>query len=64
MAGRDTFDLEIFCGVSGEFEDFCGEVFEDGSDVNGGWKRYSLVAKWLIWDLGRCEWSLLREAWA
>lgn len=36
MAWRDALDFEIFSGVSGELEDFGGEVFEDGSEVDGG----------------------------
>lgn len=36
MAGGDTLDLEIFRGISCQFEDFGSEVFEDGCDVDGG----------------------------
>lgn len=36
VAGGDALDLEILGGVSGEFEDFGGKVFEDGGDVDGG----------------------------
>lgn len=32
----DTLDFEILCSVTGKFEDFSCEVFEDGSDVDGG----------------------------
>ena len=39
MTGRDTLDFEILGGVACEFEDFSGEVFENGSDVDGGWKE-------------------------
>ncbi len=38
MAGCDSLDFEIFGGVTGELEDFGGEVFEDGCDVDGGWR--------------------------
>lgn len=36
MAWRNALDFEIFCGVAGEFENFGGKVFEDGSKVDGG----------------------------
>ena len=36
VAWRDALDLEVLCGVSGELEDFGGEVFEDGGEVDGG----------------------------
>ena len=32
----DTLDFEILCSVTGKLEDFGCEVFEDGSDVDGG----------------------------
>lgn len=34
MAGRDTLDLEIFGSVSGQLEDFGGEVLQDGGEVD------------------------------
>ena len=39
MTGRDTLDFEILGGVACEFENFSGEVFENGSDVDGGWEE-------------------------
>lgn len=36
MAGCDALDLQVLGGVSSEFEHFGGEVFKDGSDVDGG----------------------------
>lgn len=35
MARRDTLDLEILGSVACEFQDFGGEVLEDGSNVDG-----------------------------
>ena len=34
MPGRDTLHFEILAGVSGEFENFGGEVLEDGGGVD------------------------------
>jgi len=34
MPGNDTLLLVIASGVTGEFENFCGEVLEDGSEVD------------------------------
>ena len=45
MARGDAFDFEVLCRVAGEFEDFGGEVFEDGSDVDGSFRCQSRV--WL-----------------
>lgn len=39
VARGDTLDLEILGGVPGEFEDFGGQVFEDGSDIHGSYRR-------------------------
>lgn len=36
MAWRDALDFQIFGGISGEFEDFGGEVFENSGEVDGG----------------------------
>ena len=36
VTGRDTLDLEILAGVSGELEDFSREVLEDGTGVHSG----------------------------
>ena len=36
MAGRDTLDLEVLAGVSGELEDLGGQVLKDGGRVDGG----------------------------
>ena len=36
MTRGDTLDFEILCSVTGKLEDFGCEVFEDGSDVDGG----------------------------
>ena len=36
VAGRDALDFEVFGRVAGEFEDFGGEVLEDGGNVDGG----------------------------
>jgi len=32
----DTLDLEVLGGVTREFEDFCGQVFKDSGDIDGG----------------------------
>lgn len=32
---RDALDLEILAGVSGQFEHFCREVFQNGRRVDG-----------------------------
>lgn len=48
MTGRDSLDLEILSSVAGEFEYFGGEVFEDGSDVDGGWEGRRLVGWWRV----------------
>lgn len=37
MTRRDTLDFEVLGGVSGKFENFGGQVFEDGSEVDGGY---------------------------
>ena len=34
MARCNTLDLEIFGGVSCEFENFSGQIFEDGGEVD------------------------------
>jgi len=36
MAGSDALDLEILGRVASQFKDFGGEIFEDGSEVDGG----------------------------
>jgi hypothetical protein len=36
VTGNDTALLVVTGGVSGEFEDLGTEVFEDGSQINGG----------------------------
>jgi hypothetical protein len=36
MARCNTLDFQIFGCVTCEFEDFCGQVFEDCGDVDGG----------------------------
>lgn len=33
----DTLDLEILGGVACEFQDFSGQVFQDSSNVDGGY---------------------------
>ena len=60
MTGRDSLDLEILSGVAGEFEYFGGEVFEDGSDVDGGWEDGRSVGWWRVTGTlshgrGECE---------
>lgn len=47
VTGRDALDLEILGGVTGKFEDFRGQVFKDGSDIDGGCKRAQLVS-WTV----------------
>lgn len=37
----DALDFQVFCGVAGEFEDFCGQIFEDGGDVDGGFGAHA-----------------------
>lgn len=34
VAGGNTLDFEILCGISCELEDFSGQVFEDGGYVD------------------------------
>ena len=38
VARGDALDFEVLGGVAGEFENFSGEILEDGSDVYGSWK--------------------------
>lgn len=39
MAWRYALDFEILRRVPSKFEDFRGEVFENGSDIDGGWRE-------------------------
>lgn len=41
MTRGDTLDLEVLGGVTREFQDFCGQVFKDSGDIDGG---YCLLA--------------------
>lgn len=41
MTGRNTLDLEILGSVAGQLEYFGGQVLENCSDVDGGWKDSS-----------------------
>lgn len=34
VSGRDTFDLQVLCGVASEFEDFGRKVLQDGRAVH------------------------------
>lgn len=43
VAGGDTLDLEVLGGVTGEFEDFGSQVFEDGGDIDGSCRRALLI---------------------
>jgi|TARA_R110002003_G_scaffold123_9_gene11160 hypothetical protein len=36
MAWRYALDLKVLCSVACEFEDFGGQVLENGSQVDGG----------------------------
>ena len=36
MARSDTLDFQILGSIACEFEDFGGEIFEDGGDVDSG----------------------------
>ncbi len=45
VTGGDTLYFEIFRGVPGKLENFRGEVFEDGGDVDGSWKQV-IVSLW------------------
>ena len=36
MTWRDTLDLEVLGRVTGEFEHFGGQVFQDGGTVDSG----------------------------
>jgi hypothetical protein len=36
MPGRDSFDLEIFASISSQFEDFGGQILENGGCVDSG----------------------------
>ena len=40
MARRDALDLKIFSGVASQLENFGGEIFEDGGDVDGSYREY------------------------
>ena len=42
MAGCDTLDFEILCGISCELEDFGSQVLEDSCDVDGGCSNESV----------------------
>lgn len=44
MAGGYALDLEIFAGISGQFEDLRGEVLEDGGRVDGSGGSHALLA--------------------
>ena len=37
MTRGDTLHLEVLGGISSKFEDFSGQVFEDGRDVDGSY---------------------------
>ena len=37
VAGSDTLDFQVLGGVSSKLEDFGGQVFKDGSDVDGSY---------------------------
>lgn len=39
MTGGDTLNLKVLGSVAGKFEDFGGQVFQDGSDVDGSLKK-------------------------
>lgn len=45
VARGDTLDLEILGGVASEFEDFRGQIFEDGGDIDGRCKQAQLVPR-------------------
>ena len=36
MARSDTLDLEILGSIACQFQDFCGQILEDGGDVDSG----------------------------
>ena len=72
MAGCDTLHLEILGGVSGEFEDFSGEVFEDRGYVDSSLGSDSHLVLGLrleetldtsTWELGRvlCQYAVARR---
>ena len=42
MTGRDGLLLVIVGSVTGQFEDFSGQVFKDGSQVDGGTRADAL----------------------
>lgn len=44
VTGRDALDFQVFGRVAGELEDFGGEVFKNGGDIDGGCKRERSVA--------------------
>ena len=52
VAGRDALDFEVFGGIAGEFEDFGGEVLEDGGDVDGGCRICRSVKVLEGWERG------------
>ena len=56
MAGGDALDFEILGRVAGEFEDFGGEVFEDGGDVDGGLNGGSVSVELQILGAGEARW--------
>ena len=39
---RDTLDLKILAGVSGQLQNFGGKVFQNGRGVNGSGSSYSV----------------------
>lgn len=44
VTGRDALDFQVFGRVAGELEDFGGEVFENGGDIDSSCKRGRSVA--------------------
>lgn len=44
MSWGDASELEILACVSGEFENFRGEVFEDRGEIHGRFRSYAGLA--------------------
>lgn len=36
MTWCDSFDMQVFCGISGQFKNFCCEILQNSGQVDGG----------------------------
>ena len=47
MARCYALDFQVLRSVTCEFEDFCGQIFEDCGDIDGGYQdKYMSVHRW------------------